>query len=333
MKIFLTGGAGFIGSHIADRLIADGHEVTIYDNFSTGLWENVDRQKFLIEKGDIRNFSWLVERMAHHDLVIHQAAALEITSAISRPKHDADINILGSLNVLKAMKECGIRDGIFASSACVYGQKDSSFSISENSSLNPNWEYGVGKLAVEKYCDIIASSEGMRIASLRYSIVYGEREWYGRALTVFIKRALNNLPIVVFGNGEVIRDFIHVSDVADACSRIIEQRFPHIVRGTHAPYNISSGFPVKINHLARIISRLIGVEVIYEDLKEGEISSIVTNRIRIPRELKHMLLDNYRAREDLGWAPRTFFLDGLREEIEWAKAHPERWQIDNFERV
>jgi UDP-glucose 4-epimerase len=328
MEIFLTGGAGFIGSWLAAKYLHAGHSVTVFDNFSSGLMENLEGLKggtIRIAQGDIRDYAALKKAMEGHDFVCHQAAQLEITTSIETPEKDAEINIIGSMNVLRSMKELGIRSAVFASSACVYGNIGT-YAAAEDHSLMPNWEYGVSKLAVEKYCDIYCTYEGLNVASLRYSIVYGEHEWYGRVLTSFLKRATQGRNLIVFGDGIVVRDFIHVEDVADLCMRLTQAPL-----SGHLVLNVSSGLALTINELAervrKVVKEVDGVdlEIEHENIAEGEVSHSIEGRARLPRELRIMSLDNAKAAKITGWKPAIDLDQGLDREYRWIKANPGRW--------
>jgi UDP-glucose 4-epimerase len=328
MKVFITGGAGFIGSWITEKLVANGHQVTVYDNFSSGLHENLAavKNKINIVEADIRDYEKLKESMKGHDMVNHQAAQLEITTAIDSPQMDVDVNIVGSLNVLRAMKENDIRKAVFASSACVYGNLNE-YLVDEDVELHPNWEYGVSKLAVEKYCDIFALYEGMNIASLRYSIVYGVREWYGRVLTIFMKRATEDKDFILFDKGDNVRDFVYVEDVADLSILLTENNwYGHVV------LNASSGKATSTEVLSRKIQSAVKeqqdkeVNVIYENIAEGEFSKHVEGRKRLPRELNIMSLNNAKAKSLFGWQPSVDLKEGIRREYKWISNAPDTWK-------
>jgi len=326
-KIFLTGGAGFIGSAVAKKLVDKGYELTIFDNFSSGLKDNIKdiSSKCNVVKGDILDYPSLKKSMQGHDIVIHQAAQLEITTAISSPEKDVDTNIIGSLNILKAMKENNIHKLIIASSACVYGNVNK-YPVTEDMTLKPNWEYGVSKLAVEKYCDIFANYENIDIASLRYSIVYGVGEWYGRVLTIFIKRALENKDLVIFEDGGILRDFVNISDVADFNVMLVDREW----KG-HKIFNVSSGVATSLDEIAKIVQKITkkidnhNVKVIYESVSEGKFSKYVSGRMRIPRELKVMHLNNANAKKFLNWKPSLELEKGIEQEYLWLKKDPKRW--------
>ncbi len=203
-NILVTGGAGFIGSHIVESLVDVGANVVVYDNLSFGNLENLktveDKIKFV--KGGILDYSKLKRAMKGADFVSHQAAQLEIFKAALEPARDLEINTIGTLNVLKAARENRVKKIVNASSACVYGQPTSLIQ-DEAHPENPNWAYGVSKLAAEKYCRIFMNETGIPVVSLRYAIVYGPKEWYRRVLTIFIKRVAEGKHPIIFGAGTI----------------------------------------------------------------------------------------------------------------------------------
>jgi len=323
LKILVTGGAGFIGSHIVESLIEKGAEVIIYDNFSSGSMENLKhlQKDIKVIKGDIIDNNKLLEACKGIDCISHQAAQLEITKCIDNPVEDLKINTEGSLNIFNAAKRNGVKKIIYASSACVYGQSQY-IPQDENHPTDPNWPYGVSKLAVEKYANIYSNYYGIPMIGLRYSIVYGPREWYGRVLTVFLQRAIEGkLPVIWEGNQ--ICDFIYVDDVVSLHNLCIEND-----EAQNEVFNVSTGIGTTIEQLAKLIIDLFGLEgdPIYENVKEGEVSELVEGRKRLPMELMKMVLDNKKAKKILGWEPKVELKDGLIREFEWLKSNKHRWK-------
>jgi len=322
-KIFITGGAGFIGSHIVDSLLAKGYEVIVYDNLSSGTTDNlkhIKSNKLRMIEGDILDYQKLEESMNGCDYVSHHAAQLEIYLALDEPERDLNVNTVGTLNVLKAAKKNNIKKVINISSACVYGQTQEA--TKETDDLTPNWDYGVSKLAAEKYAQIFNDYKELPVVSLRYAIVYGEREWIRRALPIFLKRVINDEAPVVFGKGEQIRDFIYVGDVANFHNLCLEDE-----RANGHSFNVSSGKGTSIKELAELSVLLPenSLKVIYEDTKEGEFSKIIKGKKRNTAELRTMLLDINKAKDILGWEPITKLTDGMRNEYNWAKNNISRW--------
>lgn len=324
-RILVTGGAGFIGSQIVEHLVHSGASVTVYDNLSTGSLDNlaaIEKEIAIIE-GDILDYPRLKSALKGCDVVSHQAAQLEITKAISDPIQDLTTNTIGTINVLKACVEIGASRVILASSAGVYGQAETVPQEEDTHPTNPNWAYGVSKLATEKYGAIFGDLYGLAITSLRYAIVYGPREWYGRVLTIFLKRALERSPLVVFGDGKQDRDFVFIDDLVVHHMRCLEMdaAVGHV-------FNVSSGLGTNISTLADLVREVAGVPelpIIHEDVAEGE-SSQYYDRRRLPQELRTMVLSCRKSKKLLSWRPQVELREGLELEYEWLHAHRRRWQ-------
>lgn len=322
-SILVTGGAGFIGSHIVESLVNLGAKVKVYDNFSLGSIENLKHlgDRIEIVKDDILNYEALLQAMNSVDFVSHHAAQLEIFRSTKDPYDDLQINTVGTLNVLCAAKECGVKKLINASSACIYGQVDGL--TPELQYPRPNWPYGVSKLAAEKYGDIYNDYHNLPVVSLRYGITYGEREWFRRVLTIFIKRVILGQPPVIFGDGFQVRDFIYVGDVVRLHNLCLESD-----HANGQAYNVGTGTATTISQLAQEIIKASNknLEVIYEDTPEGKFSKLVPDKKRNDAELKVMLLDITKAKTELGWQPTTSLLEGLQREIHWATENLHRWE-------
>lgn len=321
-KVLVTGGAGFVGSHIVRDLLTSGATVTVFDNYSTGLDANLAGLGDDVQtvRGDILDFDALHKVMRGHDAVSHMAAQLEITRSIGNPTYDLETNTIGTLNVLRSMESHEIGKLVEASSAGVYGQAEF-VPQTEEHPTEPNWEYGVSKLAAEKYAAIYSTRTGMTVFSLRYAIVYGEREWYGRVLTLFLKRALAGKPPVVFGRGDQVRDFVHAEDIARLHTRCMESDATG-----HTPLNGSTNVPTSVKDLAELVCEVTGApEPVYDDPAEGEASALADGRVRLPSELLTMQMSYERAERLLGWRPEVSLRDGLQREWEWLQANADRW--------
>src|SRR5262245_32332258 len=311
-KILVTGGAGFIGSQIVERLLSEGAGVTVLDNFRTGLRENLAAVADSIEliEGSILEPGDLARAAAGKDLISHQAAQLEITRAIDDPVEDLITNTVGTLNVMKAAVDAGIPKVVMASSAGVYGQAVQIPQDEQTHPTEPNWAYGVSKLATEKYAAIFQEAHGLKVVSLRYGIVYGTREWYGRVLTIFLKRALERQPLVVFGDGEQVRDFVNVRDVVTMNLMCLTDP-----AAANQVFNVSTAQGTTITELAGLVATAAGggVEVMHEDVPEGGTSQYY-DRIRLPQELKQLVQAYEKAERLLGWRPTVALADGINEE-------------------
>lgn len=323
VRVLVTGGAGFIGSHIVESLVKKGAKVIVYDNFSSGSMENLKHleKDIKVIRGDILDYNKVLDASRGVDVISHQAAQLEITKCIDNPIEDLKINTEGSLNVFNAAIKNDVKKVIYASSACVYGQAQY-MPQDENHPTNPNWQYGVSKLTVEKYADIYNRYYEIPMIGLRYSIVYGPREWYGRVLTVFLKRATEGKLPVLWG-GDQIRDFIYVSDVISLHNLCIEND-----KVQNEVFNVSTGIGTNIEQLARLIIEFFNLdgEPVYENVKEGEVSELVKNRKRLPLELKKMILSNKKAKKILGWETKVALKEGLVREFDWLKSNKHRWK-------
>jgi len=318
--ILVTGGAGFIGSNIVKSLVEEGADVIVYDNFSTGSRNKLKPvlDKIEIVEADILDWDRLTTACQGVDAISHQAAQLEITSAIEEPESDLETNTTGSLNVFKAAHEHSVEKVVYASSACVYGQADE-VPQSEDHRTEPNWPYGVSKLAVDKYAEIFGQYYDIPLIGLRYGITYGPQEWYGRVMTVFLKRALSGEPPVVWG-GDQIRDFIHVDDAVALHNECLRKGLPT------TQFNVGTGVATTIRKLAEAVVEVTGMDqdVLYEDIDEGESSNHV-ERDRLPMELQRMQLDPSKAKRLLDWEPTVGLNEGLERQWDWLQDHEERW--------
>jgi UDP-glucose 4-epimerase len=210
-----------------------------------------------------------------------------------------------------------------ASSACVYGQAVRIPESEDAHPTDPNWAYGVSKLASEKYGAIFQDRYGLPVVSLRYGITYGPREWYGRVLTIFLKRALQGEPPVVFGAGDQIRDFVCVHDVV---------RLHHLCLAHTAAdgtvLNAGTGVGTSIRELADLVANITGLgrPPITEAVQPGEHSRLMPFRVRLPQEMGQMVLDPSKANRLLGWTPQVPLADGVREEWVWLRENLDGWK-------
>ncbi|MEJ5326837.1 MAG: GDP-mannose 4,6-dehydratase [Candidatus Bathyarchaeia archaeon] len=328
-NVLITGGAGFIGSHLVDEYLKNGaNKVVVYDDFSTGTTKNLEHindSRLIVTNGSIldKNRLYNILRDAKINIIDHQAAELEVYRGITDSEADAYTNILGTLNVLNAALKNKVEKVLFASSGAVYGEAKS-LPIDEDHPLEPHWPYGVSKLSAEKYVLQYHKLFGLNTTAFRYGIVYGPREWFGRVLTMFIKRIfLENKSPVVFGDGAQTRDYVYVGDVVRAHILAIKN-----FSADGQVFNISSGRGISIGNLAKLLVEMSGknLEIIYDNPEEGTASSFQPERIRLSGELKNFILDHRKAQKVLGWAPITELKDGLIKEIDWILKNSERWK-------
>jgi len=322
-NVLITGGAGFIGSHLADRIIKEkAKNIIIYDNFSTGNKDFIQNKRFKIIEGDILDFNKLNSCMKNIDIVLHHAAELEVFTGIENTLHDLKTNIIGTLNVLNASLKNNIKKLVYASSGGVYGQAKF-IPETENHPLLPHWPYGVSKLAGEKYCTQYFLLNNLPTISLRYGIVYGPREWYGRVLTIFIKRLLEGKSPVIFGEGKQRRDFVYISDAVEANIMAIKSE-----KGNGMVFNVGGGTSYSIIDLAQILIKQIGnskLNPIFDNPPPGKASKYQPDRRRLPGELQDFILDNSLIHKTLGYQPKTSFVEGVKKEIKWITKNPEFW--------
>ena len=304
MKMLVTGGAGFIGSNLVKRLVADGDEVVVLDNLMSGYRSNltdVPGVRFIL--GDIRDGKAVGEAIQGVDVVFHLAASVGNKRSIEYPLVDAEINVLGTLNVLEAARRAGVRKIVASSSAGIFGELKT-IPIREDHPLEPDTPYGCTKLCMEKLCLSFAKLYAMEAVCLRYFNVYGPYQRfdaYGNVIPIFAFKLLRGEPITVFGDGEQTRDFINVHDVVQANIKAARQK------GLSGAFNIGSGRRITINHLTAILQEASGLKAL-----------IVSGPAR-PGDVRHSLAAIDAARSRFDFAPLVGMEDGLREYMDWAR--------------
>lgn len=303
MNILVTGGAGFIGSHVVDCFLKAGHRVVAVDDLSMGNKKNVNKAaKFY--RADIRSkkISRIIKK-EHINVIDHHAAQISVPDSVKDPCTDADININGTMNLLKAACKYGVKKVIFISSGgTVYGTPKK-FPVSERLPLNPENPYGISKVAGEAYVKFFAGRCGMDYTVLRYSNVYGPRQIpHGEAgvVSIFIERILKNLRPVIFGGGTCVRDYVYVGDAARANVLALK-------KGGLNEFNIGTGIPTSVNKLYRVIQKATGFKknALKGPFRKGDI-------------LKNYL-DAKKARRILKWKPETGIEEGVRKTYEYFK--------------
>jgi UDP-glucose 4-epimerase len=300
MKILVTGGAGFIGSHVAEAYVAAGHEVHVLDDLSHGRRENVPSSVPLhvldVRSAQVR----ALLQQERFNVVNHHAAQIDVRRSVEDPVLDAELNIMGSLNLLQACREAGVAKFIFASSGgAVYGEPRY-LPVDEDHPIEPVSPYGLSKYVVEQYVRLFAALSGMRYVILRYPNVYGPRQDpLGEAgvVAIFAARMLAGRPVCIYGSGEQERDFLHVRDCARANVLALE-------RGECCVLNLGTAQGTSINALFSLMAGLTGYSLspVYRPARPGE--------------TMRMALSYARARALLGWEPRVPLAEGLRETVE-----------------
>ena len=282
MRITVTGGAGFIGSHLVDRLIEDGHTVQVIDNLYTGNKEFVHSKAQFVEL-DIRDpklYSVLEE--FRPDYIFHEAAQTEVSTSMSDPMLDCDINLMGLINLLNAAVKLDVKKFLMPSSAAVYGNLDT-LPLNEEMIGNPSSFYGLTKLTTEHYLRIYHEAFGLPYICYRYSNVFGPRQGNGGeggVISIFAKAIVQGSPIIIYGDGKQTRDFIYVDDVVEANILGIQ----HQVTGI---YNVSTGISSSINLLVDEFRNISGkdIEVVYDKPRLGDIRDSVLATDKSEKEL------------------------------------------------
>ncbi|MEM1083908.1 MAG: NAD-dependent epimerase/dehydratase family protein [Verrucomicrobiota bacterium] len=280
MKILVTGGAGFIGSHVVEHFQGRA-KVVVLDNLATGYRKNLAGLEHDFIEGSITDVDAVRSAMEGVDYVFHLAAMVSVPLSMERPKECVETNVLGLLNVLEQASQAGVRKLVHASSAAVYG--DASEAPKDEGMLpDPRSPYAVSKLDGEYYLEMFRRDWGLATASVRLFNVFGNRQdpdgAYAAAVPIFIKKALSNEPLTIFGDGEQTRDFVHVTDVVRALEHLVTH--PEL----HGAYNVGYGGSMTIAHLAREIIRLSGSssEIRHEAVRAGDVkcSEAVIDRLR-----------------------------------------------------
>ncbi|MDZ7291102.1 MAG: GDP-mannose 4,6-dehydratase [candidate division KSB1 bacterium] len=307
MKILVTGGAGFIGSHIADAFIAHGHQVTIIDNLVTGRRENINPQA-TFHLMDIRDAQIAeVFQRERFEVVCHQAAQMDVRRSVADPRYDAEVNILGTLNLLQQCKSTGVKKFLFASTGgAIYGEQ-MRFPADEEHPTWPASPYGVSKLTCEKYIFFFAKTCGLRYVFLRYANVYGPRQSpHGEAgvVAIFSTRLLKGEQPVINGDGKQTRDYVYVGDVVRA--NLLALNYPE-----NDYFNIGTGIETDVNTIFHRLNEATGagMKEYHGPTKEGE-------------QLRSVLSYD-KARRLLNWQPKVSLTEGLKETVEWFRNHVE----------
>jgi len=302
MKILVTGGAGFIGSHVAEAFLEAGHEVHVLDNFETGREENVPDAAAL-HRLDVRDeeVSDLFAR-ERFEVLCHHAAQMDVRKSVEDPRYDADVNVAGFLNLMEAGKKNGLERVLFASTGgAIYGEPEYA-PQDEDHPLRPLSPYGITKLTTEKYLYFYRQQYGIDYVSLRYANIYGPRQNpHGEAgvVAIFARSMLEGEQPVIFGDGEQTRDYVFVGDVARA--NVAALRYD----GSSGIFNVGTARETSVNELFRLLRDQIDPDVPEEhgDAKPGE--------------QQRSILGYDRAERELGWAPEVELKEGFKRTVDW----------------
>jgi UDP-glucose 4-epimerase len=304
MKTLVTGGAGFIGSNIVRLLVEEGHQVTVLDNLSSGYRCNLDpfpEVRFI--EGDVRDEANLNRAITGVEAVFHLAASVGNKRSIEHPIEDSEINVIGTLRVLEAVRQAGIRKIVFSSSAGIYGELKT-LPVREDHPVEPDSPYGASKLAAEKLCLAYSKLHGLEAICLRYFNVYGlnqRYDAYGNVIPIFAHHILRGMSVTIFGDGDQTRDFVNIRDVAQANYQAA------LGEGVSGAFNIAGGTRITIRHLAELM------------IEAGGIRTAIEYGPPRPGDVRHSLADISAARQTLGYKPSVELAEGLVEYMEWAR--------------
>lgn len=310
VKILVTGGAGFIGSHIVERLLKEGHEVVVVDNLDSYYDVKVKETNVEIFKnnpdytfvnGDIFDKKLMKELIGNVDAIFHLAAQAGVRASIANPRKTFEVNTIGTFTLLEMCLDTDIKKFVNSSSSSVYG-KVKYLPFDEEHPTNPISPYGVSKLAAEHYCRVFYEVYGLNTVNLRYFTVYGPRMRPDLAISIFTRNALRNEPIEIFGDGTYTRDFTYIDNIVDLNIKVLKN---NSVNGE--TFNVGTGEQITVSGLAKKIIELTGSssKVIFSNKEEGD--------------MEHTLANVGKAKGLLGYAPKHDLDEGLRLFIGWVK--------------
>lgn len=302
MRYLVTGGAGFIGSHISRELLERGHSVRVFDNFSSGKRENLQGLDVEIVEGDLRDADAVAQAVKGMDVVFHEAAFVSVPESMEKPQECFDVNVTGTSGLFEAARRAGVRRVVVASSAAVYGDSED-YPLSEDTPLRQLSPYAVSKRVDELYAELFTGQFGLEVVALRYFNVYGPRQrpdsMYAAAVPIFIRRMLDDKPITIFGDGGQSRDLVNVRDVVQA--NLLASEHPA------APgqiFNVCTGVETRLLDLLDILYEIFpnAPKHVHADPRPGDIY----RSIGTPKKIM----------DALGFKPQVSLVDGLYEAVE-----------------
>ena len=310
MKYLVTGGAGFIGSHIASALLEQGATVRVLDNFSTGKRENIEvltkqfgRNQLEVLEGDVRDASRVEEAVRDIDIIFHEAAFVSVAQSMEEPQECFDVNITGTSLLFNAARKAGVRRAVVASSAAVYGESEA-FPLVEETPLMPKSPYAVSKRVDEMHAELFTNSFNFEVVALRYFNVYGPRQRpdsiYAAAVPIFVRRLLDGKPVTIYGDGGQTRDLINVRDVVRA--NLIASEHPNAAGKV---FNVCTGIETRLLDLLEVLFDL------FPNVPEPEFAA--------PRagDLYRSIGSPQKAKDEMGFKAQVTLEEGLKEVVEW----------------
>lgn len=309
MRALITGGAGFIGSHLADALLSMKNRILIYDNFDNyysgkedNIQHNLNNPRFRLIQGDILDFETLLRSMRKVDVVFHLAAQPGVRFSVQNPDKTTTVNILGTLNVLRASDKTGVKKVVFVSTSSVYGHPKR-FPVDEKHQTEPISIYGASKLVAEKYCKIFNDQQGLPVVILRYHTVYGPRQRPDMAINKWTNAIFEGNAIKIYGDGKQTRDFTYISDCVDGTIKAAE------TDGIEGEvFNLGNGKRTSVNETVRLLVKISDVEnvqIIHEPPKLGDV--------------RDTHADISKARRLLDFYPKVRLEEGLKLYVKWYK--------------
>jgi len=304
-RVLVTGGAGFIGSHLCRRLVAEGHEVRVLDNLSSGKRGNLGEIDVDLMIGDLRDPSTAEHAVEDAEVILHHAAIASVQYSVEQPLDEQDVNVVGTLRLLEAARKVGVRRFVFAASAAAYGT-DPTIPKREEMTALPVSPYGLSKVAGEHYCRVWSHVYGLETVCLRYFNIFGPRQDpaspYSGVISIFARKMIDGVAPTIHGDGEQSRDFNYVDNVVDANLAAMAAK-----TAAGEIYNIGTGRGVTVNELVATLNQVLGSDLQAEH-GESRAGDVRTSVAAIDR-----------ARQALGYEPRVAFEAGLQQTVDWMR--------------